>query len=63
MKKTIGKQNADFQITAFNNNAQPYYVLMDHNKKPIIKPKAYDLSIKNFVDFLDNSCVFTQFKI
>ena len=53
VKKTIGKQNADFQITAFNNNAQPYYVLMDHNKQPLIAPKAYDLNIQNFVDFLD----------
>ncbi len=53
VKKTIGKQNADFQITAFNNNAQPYYVLMDHDKKPIIAPKAYDLSVSNFVAFLD----------
>ena len=54
VKKTIGKQNADFQITEFNNNAQPYYVLMDHNKRPILDPKAYDLNVKNFVDFLDN---------
>ena len=53
VKKTIGKQNADFQITEFNNNAQPYYVLMDHNKKPILPPKAYDLNVQNFVDFLD----------
>lgn len=53
IKKTIGKQNADFQITEFNNNAQPYYVLMDHNKKPILAPKAYDLSVKNFIEFLD----------
>lgn len=53
VKKTIGKQNADFQITAFNNNAQPYYVLMDHNQQPILEPKAYDLSVQNFVDYLD----------
>ena len=27
-KKTIGKQNADFQIRRFNNNAQPFYVIL-----------------------------------
>ena len=27
VKKTIGKQNADLQITNLNNNAQPFYVL------------------------------------
>jgi hypothetical protein len=53
VKKTIGKQNADFQISQFNNNAQPYYVLMDHNRMLITKPKAYDLSVKNFVEYLD----------
>ena len=53
VKKTIGKQNADFQITAFNNNAQPFYVLMDYNQKPLIASKAYDLSVQNFIDFLD----------
>ncbi len=30
-KKTIGKKFADFQISGFNTNAQPYYVLLDHN--------------------------------
>ena len=29
IKRTIGKQNADFQITRFNNNAQPFYVVID----------------------------------
>jgi len=52
-KKTIGKQNADFQINRFNNNAQPFYVLLDHNEKLLHNPKAYDLNIRNFIDFLD----------
>jgi thioredoxin-related protein len=52
-KKTIGKQNADFQITRFTNNAQPFYVLLDHNENLLQDPKAYDLNIRNFVGFLD----------
>lgn len=54
-KKSIGKQNADFQITKFNNNAQPYYVTLDNNGKMLVKPIAYNLDINNFVEFLDNS--------
>jgi thiol:disulfide interchange protein DsbD len=54
-KKTIGKQNADFQITKFNNNAQPYYVILDHNEELLVKPKAYDTSILNFVSFLEEA--------
>ena len=55
VKKTIGKQNADLQITAFNNNAQPFYVILDPNGNLLVPPKAYDLNISNFVDFLDEA--------
>ena len=53
VKKSIGKQNADLQITRFNNNAQPYYVLLDTNGELLIEPIAYERSISKFVDFLD----------
>ncbi|MEQ9301648.1 MAG: cytochrome c biogenesis protein CcdA [Cyclobacteriaceae bacterium] len=52
VKKSIGKQNADFQITSFNNNAQPYYVILDGNEKMLMSPKAYDLEISAFKTFL-----------
>ena len=55
VKSTIGKQNADFQITRFNNNAQPYYVILDHEEQLLIKPKAYDTNIQNFIKFLDEA--------
>lgn len=50
--KTLGKVNSDYQITKFNVNAQPYYVLMDENEKVLVTPKAYDLNADNFVKFL-----------
>jgi len=53
VKKTIGKKYADFQISKFNVNAQPYYVILDTNGQPLIQPKAYDLNIDNFIQFLD----------
>ena len=55
VKKTIGKQNADFQITRYNTNAQPYYVILDKDENVIIQPRAYDLSIEGFVQFLDEA--------
>ena len=55
VKKTVGKQNADFQITKFNNNAQPYYVILDHQEELLAKPHAYDTDIQNFVEFLDGA--------
>ena len=55
-KKTIGKQNADFQITRFNNNAQPFYVALNPYTEEVIgKPFGYDLNIKNNIDFLKNN--------
>lgn len=53
VKKSIGKQNADLQIRRFNNNAQPYYVLLNEQGELLAKPKAYDLSVPNFVEFLE----------
>ncbi len=53
VKKTIGKKFADFQIARFGVNAQPYYVLLDHNQKLLTKPTARDLNPDNFIEFLD----------
>jgi len=54
IKKTIGQVNMDFQITKFENNAQPFYTLLDHNGDLIAKPRAYSLSVEGFVGFLDS---------
>lgn len=55
VKKTLGKQNADFQITRFQNNAQPYYVILDHDEELVAKPRAYDTDVQAFVEFLDGA--------
>jgi thiol:disulfide interchange protein DsbD len=53
VKKTIGKKYADFQISRFNVNAQPYYVLMDTSGNLLAKPQAYDLDVDHFISFLN----------
>lgn len=53
VKKTIGKQNSDLQIRRLNNNAQPFYVLVDNKENVMVSPKPYDLSVDHFVKFLD----------
>ena len=55
VKKTIGRQNADFQITRYNNNAQPFYVILDDKENMLASPKAYDLNVEDFVNFLDQA--------
>lgn len=53
VKKTIGRKYADFQVTKFNVNAQPYYVLMGHNNEVLVQPRAYNLNVDEFVKFLE----------
>ncbi|MBN2637884.1 MAG: thioredoxin family protein [Bacteroidales bacterium] len=52
-KKTLGKVDADFQISKFGVNAQPYYVLLNANGDVLTQPKAYDLNVDHFVNFLE----------
>ncbi len=53
VKKTIGKQNADLQITKLNNNAQPFYVLVGKDERVLVTPYGYDRDPVKFADFLD----------
>ena len=50
--KTLGKVNANYALTRFGVNAQPYYVLQGKDGKILGEPRGYDLSVEGFVDFL-----------
>lgn len=54
-KKTLGKKYSDFQITRFKVNSQPYYCVLDSNEELLVEPKAYDLDIEAFLEFLDKA--------
>ncbi|MFO0506687.1 MAG: protein-disulfide reductase DsbD family protein, partial [Chryseotalea sp.] len=53
VKKTIGKQNADLQITRLQNNAQPFYVLVGTDEKVLVPPYGYNRNPAQFVKFLE----------
>ncbi|WP_230688319.1 protein-disulfide reductase DsbD family protein [Hymenobacter jeongseonensis] len=56
LKTTLGKQNADLQVTRFGFNAQPYYVILDPDdatSKPLVAPIAYEPDVAQFRAFLD----------
>lgn len=55
VKKTIGKQNADLQITNLNNNAQPFYVLLGNDERVLVPPYGYDKNAESFVRFLESA--------
>lgn len=50
--KSLGKVNANYALTRFGVNAQPYYVLQGKNGEVLGEPRGYDLSIEGFVEFL-----------
>ena len=50
--KTLGKVNANYALTRFGVNAQPYYVLQGKDGKILGEPRGYDLSVEGFVEFL-----------
>ncbi|MBU8891810.1 MAG: thioredoxin family protein [Bacteroidales bacterium] len=54
VKKTLGKKYADFQISKYNINSQPYYVLVDTDGETLVEPTGYDLKTENFIQFLDS---------
>lgn len=53
VKKTIGKVNADFQISKYNINSQPFYVLVDNDGDALNEPMGFDLDVDTFIEFLD----------
>ena len=50
--KSLGKVNANYALTRFGVNAQPYYVLQGKNGAILGEPRGYDLSVEGFVNFL-----------
>lgn len=55
LKKTIGKKNADLQSAYLNNNAQPFYVLMNTiaDTRVLAWPYGYNRDPQEFVKFLE----------
>ncbi len=51
--KTIGNKWATFQTQVFNNNSQPYYVMLSPDGYLIGNPVGYTPSVEEYSDFLD----------
>lgn len=52
--KTIGDKWSYLQRSKFGSNAQPFYVMIDGNGKPLSKSYAFDEDPKKFVKWLEN---------
>lgn len=50
---TLGKKNAYFQLSKFESNSQPYYVVMDHNGNAMNGSLGLTLDADEFLRFLN----------
>ena len=51
--RTVGAKWSWLQSQRFGANAQPFYVLLDNNGRPLTGSRAYDEDIQGYLDFLD----------
>ena len=51
--RTIGDKWSYLQRVKFGANAQPFYVLLDNNGRPLNGSRAYDEDIKAYIEFLN----------
>ena len=57
LKTTVGDKNMDLEITKYNNNAQPYYIIVHPNGEKILEPLGYS-SERDFIKFLEKGKAF-----
>lgn len=53
VKKTIGDQNQDLQISKYHFSAQPQYVVIDGSENQLSGPTFFDTDEQHFIDFLE----------
>ena len=51
--KTIGNKWSDLQIKTYKANAQPFYVIVDHNSANLTEPSAYNPDINEYYNWLN----------
>ncbi|WP_256010984.1 protein-disulfide reductase DsbD family protein [Desertivirga xinjiangensis] len=52
--KTLGQKWSDLQTRKFKTNSQPYYVIVNTAGETLVPPRAFDLDIDNYIEFLNS---------
>jgi thiol:disulfide interchange protein DsbD len=53
LKKTIGKQNEDLEISRYRTNALPFYIIADYEGNPVNTPMPTNLNVEEYGKWLD----------
>jgi thiol:disulfide interchange protein DsbD len=51
--RTVGNKWTYLQASRFGTNAQPFYVMLDHNGEALGEGVGYDPDPQKFIDFLE----------
>ena len=51
--RTVGAKWSWLQSHKFGANAQPFYVMLDNNGRPLAESRAFDEDIQGYLEFLD----------
>ncbi|TRX72163.1 cytochrome c biogenesis protein CcdA [Carboxylicivirga sp. M1479] len=52
--RTVGQKWAEFQMARYQQQGQPYYVIIDENEKTLNSPTAYDPDTKKYSNWLQD---------
>ncbi len=52
VKKTIGQQNVDYEISMFKTNTVPLYVIMDSEGNVVNQPRGTDLDVTSYTAWM-----------
>ena len=52
VKKTIGQQNVDYEISMFKTNTVPLYVIMDSEGNVVNEPRGTDLNVESYTAWM-----------
>ena len=50
----VGQKWSDYQASRFGTNAQPYYVIVNHEGEQLVPAEAYNEDIQNYINFLES---------
>lgn len=57
LKKSIGKINEELEITMYNTNTLPLYVIADHQGVPVVAPSVANFDTDSFIEWLDQGII------
>ncbi|MGM0376236.1 MAG: protein-disulfide reductase DsbD family protein, partial [Bacteroidota bacterium] len=51
--RTVGNKWSNFQITRFERNSQPHYVIVGPDEEQLIEDRGYNTNVNAYIDWLD----------